>query len=408
MEWFESIRIALESIRRNKLRSSLTLIGMIIGVASIIGIMTAIDAIQAYMEDSLSILGSTVFQAQKYPAMQIGRHGRSKYRNRKDLLIEHADAIRDRAKYISNVGAEDWKFGRSFRFENEATDPVFMLAGGTPEFFVNNGYFISEGRTLIKTDVIYAKSVIVLGQDIVDALFPFTYPIGKIVKVDGRKFEVIGILEEQGSRMGQSRDNLAAIPLTTYQKMYGKKGSINITISAKSPEVLEDAIEEVITILRTVRKVPPGKENDFEIFNSASLIDTFNDMSKNLRIGTILISFISLGVAGVGIMNIMLVSVTERTKEIGIRKALGARRRNILLQFLIEAVMLSLIGGIFGVIVGVLLGNVVAAMMNLDIAVPWFWVFIGLGFCTLVGIVFGIWPAAKASRLDPIESLRSE
>lgn len=249
MEWYESIRIALESIRRNKLRSSLTLIGMIIGVASIIGIMTAIDAIQAYMEDSLSVLGSTVFQAQKYPAMQIGRHNRSKYRNRKDLLIEHADAIRERAKYISNVGAEDWTFGKSFRFENEATDPVFMLAGGTPEFFVNNGYFISEGRTLIKTDVIYAKNVIVLGQDIVDALFPFTYPLGKIVKVDGRKFEVIGILEEQGSRMGQSRDNLAAIPLTTYQKMYGKKGSINITISAKSPEVLEDAIEEVITIL---------------------------------------------------------------------------------------------------------------------------------------------------------------
>lgn len=408
MEWIDSIRIAFESIRRNKLRSSLTLIGMIIGVASIIGIMTAIDAIQAYMEDSLSILGSTVFQAQKYPAMQIGRHNRSKYRNRKDLLIEHADAIRDRAKYVSNVGAEDWRFGKSFRYENKATDPVFMLAGGTPEFSVNNGYFISEGRTLVKTDVIYAKNVIVLGQDVVDALFPFTYPIGKIVKVDGRKFEVIGIFEEQGNRMGQSRDNLAAIPLSTYQKMYGKEGSINITISAKSPELLEDAIEEVITILRTVRKVPPGEENDFEIFNSASLIDTFNDMSRNLKIGTILISLISLGVAGVGIMNIMLVSVTERTKEIGIRKAIGARRRDILTQFLVEAIILSLLGGIIGVIVGVGIGNIIASLMNISMGIPWIWVIMGLVFCTFIGIVFGIWPAAKASKLDPIESLRFE
>ena len=408
MEWMDSIRIAFESIRRNKLRSSLTLIGMIIGVTSIIGIMTAIDAIQAYMEDSLSVLGSTVFQAQKYPAMQVGMHARAKYRNRKDLLVEHADAIRDRAKFVSNVGAEDWMFGKSFRFENETTDPVFMLAGGTIEFSVNNGYFISEGRFLTNTDVEYVKNVIVLGQDIVDALFPFTYPLGKTVKVDGRKFEVIGILEEQGTRMGQSQDNIAVIPLTMYQKMYGKDGSINITVSAKSPELLEDAIDEVITILRAVRKVPPGEENDFEIFNSASLIDTFNDMSRSLKIGTILISFISLGVAGVGIMNIMMVSVTERTKEIGIRKAIGARRRNILLQFLVEAIILSLLGGIIGVIVGVGIGNVIASLMNLSMGIPWLWVTLGLVFCSFIGIVFGIWPAAKASKLDPIESLRFE
>lgn len=154
--------------------------------------------------------------------------------------------------------------------------------------------------------------------------------------------------------------------------------------------------------------MPPGKENDFEIFNSASLIDTFNDMSKNLRIGTILISFISLGVAGVGIMNIMMVSVTERTKEIGIRKALGARRRNILLQFLVEAIILSLLGGIIGVIVGVGIGNLIASLMNLDMGIPWMWVTMGLVFCSFIGIVFGIWPAAKASKLDPIESLRYE
>ena len=389
----DGFKIALDSIRKHKLRSALTLIGIIIGVASIIGIMTAIDAIQTYMEDTLSVLGTSVFQVQKYPAVQIGHNDRSKYRNRKDIKIEQA---------------EDWMWGRSLRYKNEATDPVLLLAGGTIEFSVNNGYYVEEGRFLTDLDVDLVRNVIVLGKDAVESLFPFTYPLGETVKLEGRRFEVIGVLEEQGDQFGQSRDNVLVIPITTYQKMYGKDGSINITIAAKSPEVLEDAIEEVITIMRTERRIPPGKDNDFEIFNSASLIDTWNDLSRSLKIGSVLISFISLAVAGIGIMNIMMVSVTERTKEIGIRKALGARRRNILLQFLIEAVMLSLIGGIFGVIVGVLLGNVVAAMMNLDIAVPWFWVFIGLGFCTLVGIVFGIWPAAKASRLDPIESLRSE
>lgn len=408
MGLLDGFKISLDSIRKHKLRSALTLIGIIIGVASIIGIMTAIDAIQTYMEDTLSVLGTSVFQVQKMPAVQIGHNDRSKYRNRKDIKVEHADAIRDRATFVSNVGAEDWMYGRSLRYKNEATDPVLLLAGGTVEFSVNNGYFVEEGRFLTEIDVDLVKNVIVLGKDAVESLFPFTYPVGEIVKLEGRRFEVIGVLEEQGNQFGQSRDNILVIPLTYYQKMYGKDGSINITIAAKSPEVLDDAIEEVITILRTERKLSPGKDNDFEIFNSASLIETWNDLSRSLKIGSVLISFISLAVAGIGIMNIMMVSVTERTKEIGIRKALGARRRNILFQFLVEAVLLSLIGGIIGVVVGVLLGNVVAAMMNLDIAVPWFWVFIGLGFCTLVGIVFGIWPAAKASRLDPIESLRYE
>ena len=408
MGLLDSFKISLDSIRKHKLRSALTLIGIIIGVASIIGIMTAIDAIQTYMEDTLSVLGTTVFQVQKYPFVQIGHDTRSKYRNRKDIKVEHADAIRDRAKFVSNVGAEDWKFGRSLRYKNEATDPVLILGGGTVEFSVNNGYFVEEGRFLTDLDVDLVKNVIVLGKDAVESLFPFTYPVGEIVKLDGRRFEVVGVLEEQGKAFGQSRDNIIVIPLTFYQKMYGKDGSINITIMAKSPEVLDDAVEEVITILRTERRLSPGKENDFEIFNSASLINTWNDLSRSLKIGSVLVSFISLAVAGIGIMNIMMVSVTERTKEIGIRKAIGARRRNILLQFLVEAVLLSLIGGIIGVVVGVLLGNVVATLMNLEIAVPWMWVVLGLGFCTLVGIVFGIWPAAKASRLDPIEALRYE
>lgn len=408
MGYYNSFIIAIESLTKQKMRSALTLIGMIIGVTSIIGIMTTMDAIQTYMEKSLSVLGSTVFQVQKTPFMNVGPSERHKYRNRKDIRIEHADAIRDRAKKVANVGAEDWTFGKSLGYKKKTTEPVYIVSGATPEWSPNNGYYVEDGRFLTQTDVDFSRFVMVIGLEVVEALFPFQYPIGETVKFEGRNFEVIGVLEEQGNEMGQSRNNLLAIPITVYQKLYGKEGSINITISAKSTELLNGAIDEIITIMRAVRKVAPGEENDFEVFNSESLIGFFNDMSRNLKIGSILISFISLAVAGIGIMNIMMVSVTERTREIGIRKAIGARKKHILSQFLVEAVMLSLVGGLIGVFLGVVLGNVAASFMNLSIAIPWFWVIFGLVFCSFVGIVSGFWPALKASRLDPIESLRYE
>jgi len=408
MGYWNSFVIAVESISNQKLRSALTLIGIIIGVSSIIGIMTTMEAIQASMEENLSVLGSTVFQVQKTPLMSVGRNDRHKYRNRKNITVEHADAIRERAKKVANVGAEDWTFGKSIGYKRKTTEPVYIVSGATPEWSPNNGYFVDEGRFLTQSDVDYSRFVMVIGIEVVEALFPFEYPIGKMVKFEGRKFEVVGIIEEQGNEMGQSRNNMLVIPLSVYQKLYGKDGSINITISAKSNELLNGAIDEIITIMRAVRKVAPGEENDFEVFNSASLIGFFNDMSRNLKIGSMLISFISLAVAGIGIMNIMMVSVTERTREIGIRKAIGARKKHILSQFLVEAVLLSLVGGFIGVVFGVVLGNVAASFMNLSIAIPWFWVVFGLLFCSFVGIVSGFWPALKASRLDPIESLRYE
>ena len=408
MGYFNSFIIAVESLTKQKMRSALTLIGMIIGVASIIGIMTTMEAIQTYMEKSLSILGSTVFQVQKTPFMNVGPSERHKYRNRKNIKVEHADAIRDRAKKVANVGAEDWAFGKAIGYKKKTTEPVYLVSGATPEWSPNNGYFVEDGRFLTQTDVDYSRFVMVIGLEAVEALFPFKYPIGETVKFEGRNFEVVGVIEEQGNEMGRSRNNMLVIPLSVFQKIYGKEGSINITISAKSSELLNGAIDEIITIMRAVRKVAPGEENDFEVFNSESLISFFNDISRNLKIGSVLISFISLAVAGIGIMNIMMVSVTERTREIGIRKAIGARKKHILTQFLVEAVLLSLTGGLIGVIFGVVLGNVAASFMNLSVAIPWFWVVIGLLFCSFVGIVSGFWPALKASRLDPIESLRYE
>jgi putative ABC transport system permease protein len=219
---------------------------------------------------------------------------------------------------------------------------------------------------------------------------------------------VIGVLEKMGSSFGNSKDNVVVIPITAFLKTYGRERSLNITVQAKSPELMEAAQEETIGALRAVRKVPPGDPNDFEIWTSATLIESFNNMTKAIRIGAIVIVSFSLLVAGIGIMNIMLVSITERTREIGVRMAIGANRREIMMQFLVEAILLSEIGGVIGIVVGLGIGQLVALVSPLPASIPVGTTIIGFVFCSLVGLVFGVYPAAKASKLDPIEALRYE
>lgn len=406
MQTEESFMVALDAMKSNKLRSVLTTLGIIIGVTTIIGMMTIIQGLQNYMVKELSILGSTTFQVQKNPAVQFG-HLDEKYRNRKNLKLEHAEAIKD-APSVKAVGPEDWSWGKVVRYKEKQTNPDILMAGATPEFQVANGYYVDEGRFITQEDVDLRRNVVILGRDIVEFLFPHSSPIDMDVRVDANKFKVIGTLEEQGSTFGQSQDNLIIIPITTAQKYYGDKRSINITVQASSVEDLDAAIEQTIGLLRIARKVPPGEPNDFEIFTSESLIDTFNDLTKYVKIAAIGIAFISLLVGGIGIMNIMLVSVTERTREIGIRKSVGATKSNILWQFMIEAIILSNIGGVIGIIVGILVGILVGLVTPLPTAIPIWSIFLGIGFCSMVGMFFGIFPAAKAAKLDPIVALRFE
>jgi putative ABC transport system permease protein len=284
-----------------------------------------------------------------------------------------------------------------------------FLAGGQSAFFPNNGYFIEQGRAITDTDDQYNRDVAVIGMDVVDELFPFQNPLGEEINVDGRYYEVIGVIEKQGGRFGESNDNRVVIPLSVFLKYYGnRERSLNITVSVKDPLMMETAQEQVIGVLRAVRKVPPGEPNDFEIWTSDSLIERFNNMTRAVRIGAIVIVSFSLLVAGIGIMNILLVSIRERTREIGVRMAIGAKRRDILFQFLVEAVMLSEIGGIIGILAGVGIGQLVALISPVPAAIPVWTIVIGFFFCSLVGVVFGVYPAAKASRMDPIESLRYE
>jgi putative ABC transport system permease protein len=250
----------------------------------------------------------------------------------------------------------------------------------------------------------------ILGQAVVEKLFPPNVnPVGEEIRVDGGMYQVIGIFEKKGSALGGNNDNFVVIPLSTYFQRYGKTArSIHIMVKARSAEDMDDAIEQVRGILRASRNVPPGEEDDFSYFSNDSLVKQFNEFTLYLRMGVLLVSSISLLAAGVGIMNIMLVSVTERTREIGIRKSVGAQKRDILSQFMIEAVILCEIGGIVGVVLGIGGGNVVSILTSAPAVFPVDWALIGLVVCSFVGLVFGVYPAWKAANLDPIEALRYE
>jgi putative ABC transport system permease protein len=269
---------------------------------------------------------------------------------------------------------------------------------------------VESGRPLSSTDIEMARPVIVLGHVVADRLFPPSInPVGETIRIDGEIYQVIGVFAMKGGSLGGNQDNFCVIPISTYMEKYGRNvHSVNIMVKALNREVVDDAIDQVRFILRTARKVPPGAEDDFAYYSNDSLIKQFNDFTLYLRLGVLLVSSIALLAAGVGIMNIMLVSVTERTREIGIRKAIGAQRRDILTQFMIEAVLLSEIGGLFGIVLGILGGNVVGVLLKVPAVIPWDWAAIGLITCSIVGLVFGVYPAWKAAMLDPIEALRYE
>jgi putative ABC transport system permease protein len=295
----------------------------------------------------------------------------------------------------------------TIQFGSLKTNPNVEVGGEEPEGIQTNNWTIQDGRNITDDDVKYASLVVILMADVTKKLFPHGGAVGNIIRIGARHYTVIGTFERKGSTLGDN-DNKVIIPLSTFLQQYGKIRSVYLKVKAKGPEVFDDCVEETRMILRTIRKVAPGDEDNFSIYSNDSLISTFNDFTFYVKLGVGFISFISLVAAGVGIMNIMLVSVTERTKEIGIRKAIGARRSNILAQFITEAVVLCQIGGVLGIAAGVLGGNLTALLFHFPPVFPIDWALIGFAITTIVGVVFGVYPAWKASNLDPIESLRYE
>jgi putative ABC transport system permease protein len=433
-----NLRMAGESLRAHKLRAFLTLLGVIIGVAAVIGMMTIIQGIQQRTEREMTILQASVFQVQKWPMIRM--HGDDQERRpRRNIVPDYAEVIRERCSAVSLVGPEEWQFGIAVAAGTQKTEPMMVLAGGTPEFFPNNGYYINEGRAFTYAEVGSHQRVAVIGSQVAEELFPFIDPLGQEVRVSlttqefnfddeddmagfadlanvetggtsTHRFTVVGIIEEMGPKFGgRSEDNRVVIPLTTFEELYGKERSCNITVQAKTPELVGAAMRQVEEVMRRERGLKPSDDNDFEFYSTQMSIDFFNNTTRNIKVVAIVICAMGLLVAGIGIMNIMLVSVRERTREIGVRKALGARQRDILLQFVTEAVILSEAGGAIGVVLGVGIATLVARLVPaLEAAVPVWAIVLGLLFCSLVGLFFGIFPAVRAARLDPILALRDE
>jgi putative ABC transport system permease protein len=407
IDLMEVAGIALMAIRANKLRSVLTLLGIVIGVFSIIAVMTAVRVLQTGIESNLSQLGSHTFQIEKYPRT-MGAHDHRRFRNRKDITIDQALVVAERMTLAKYVGIEAWRRGRVVKTKTIKSNPDVSVAGENLDGFATNNWNVEEGRLFSSYEYQQERNVAIIGQAVKDKLFPFGGALGSEVNADGEWYTVIGILEKKGGMLGGNQDNFIAIPLSTWLAKYGDDRSLNIMVTAASPEVFEESIDQARAILRAIRKVAPAQEDDFAFFSNDSMIEQFNDFTFYVKLGVGFISFIALVAAGVGIMNIMLVSVTERTREIGVRKAVGAQKRAILSQFLAEAVFLSQLGGVVGIALGVLGGNMMSLLTDVPPVFPVDWAAIGFIICSFIGIVFGVYPAWKAANLDPIEALRYE
>jgi putative ABC transport system permease protein len=409
-EMRESLVMALSAVRAHKLRSALTLLGVLVGVFSIIVVMTAMRVMQSSIEREISELGSQTFIIQKFPVVFFSRpEGWEKIRRRKNISLQQGMRFAEKMTLAKGIGMDTtfWAGEVATRFKKTAPD--VQLFGETPGSFPAKNWVVADGRGLVDSDVDSARDVCVLGSNLSSNVFPFGTPVGERLKIDGINYTVVGVLEPKGASMGGDEDNFAIIPITTGLNRFGATWrSLNLLVQARDAATLDACMDEARGVLRVIRKVPPGEEDSFEIATNDSLITQFNSFTLAVRIGVTVISSIALLAAGIGIMNIMLVSVTERTREIGIRRAIGAKKRNIMTQFVMEAVVLCEIGGLIGVICGILGGNATAYYLKLAPIIPFDWAVIGLIICSIVGIVFGTYPAYKAANLDPIESLRYE
>lgn len=408
----EVLSIAWVSLKTNRLRSALTILGIVVGIFSIISISTVIEMMQSSIENGVSALSKNTFQIQKWPEFRTHNpQEEAEVRNRKNITME--EFLRFKEKMEGNakaVGGELWRFGKVVRFGNKETNPNVNMSGCTPEAFPNNNWNIESGREFTWNEVNSSQNFIILGKDISNMLFGDRNPIGEEVKVDAKKFKVLGILQSVGSVFGQSQDNFILIPITTFQKYFGneERNSVNITVQSFDKSDYKHVMEIAEGYFRAIRKVPAGKPNDFDFRTNESMLKQINEMTAGVKIGAYVIAAIALLAAGIGIMNIMLVSVTERTKEIGIRKSIGAKRNNILFQFLFESTTLCLVGGIIGILLGLAVGMLLGSMINANMVFPIDWILIGISLCIFIGIGFGTYPAFKASNLDPIEALRYE
>jgi len=407
MQFTEAFKLALQSLWANKLRSILTLIGVVMGVASVIMVITLVNGANKYVSTKLSGYGADVFTITRMSSVIFSAEDYFRYQKRKIVRIEDYEAIRDGCTQCSEVGA----------LLSKSTNVVYNghssnnteVRGYTWTMLTLNNIDIAIGRGFTPGDDEHGTHNAIIGYDIIDNLMPDGDPIGKEIRVDGIPYTIIGVGDRQGKTLGESQDNWVAVPITTYQQTYGYNDSVDIYARANgNAEVMERAEDEVRVLMRSRRHNAVGTPDDFELETNDTFLDIWKQISSLFTWVVLGIASISLVVGGIVIMNIMLVSVTERTREIGVRKALGAKQRDILLQFLIESATMATTGGAIGVLCGVIVAKLITLIIGFPTSVQLWSVFLGLFVAGATGIFFGVYPASKAAKLDPVVALRAE
>lgn len=404
MSFAELVRVALGTLASNKLRSALTLLGMVIGVFAIIVAVTAVQVVESSVSGAVSSFGSNRVTASAQA--QLGTNDRWRYQ---PLTYEDVRLIASRVQIAERVSPEGRRWAQRVRYGGITTDPMINFIGTDEHWLENNGYDLSQGRFLSPDDVQFARPVAILGSSVAQKLFPQENPLGKQVGTDGGSFLVVGVMDEKGQAFGSSQDDLVIMPITRFLSYVGDR-RVDVSLNSHAPNALQvgEVVEELTGHLRVVRGLRPGEANNFVVETNESLLEGFSNVAKSVAFGGAGIGLLTLFAAGIGIMNIMLVSVTERTREIGIRKSLGATKGDILRQFLLEAIVLCQIGGILGLFSGIGVGNLVGIFFDTGVVVPWGWALSAVFGVSLFGVFFGVYPAWKAARLDPIDALRFE
>lgn len=406
----ENVKIALRSVRSNLLRAILTLLIIAVGIMSLVGILTAVDSIAATISSDFSSIGANVFNVERS-----GDNFRRRGRRAKlgpHITYRQAMAFKDKYDFPATVSISlrGSDLG-TVKSGGKESNPNVVIKGGDENYLNLDGYEIEIGRYFTSSEASNGRNICVIGQDLVTSLFDedSEKALGKILNVGSIKYKIVGVLAKKGSGFDNSSDRTVIIPLLNAKMVYGTKNrSYKVAVSIKDAQDLDAAIAAATPVFRNIRKLKVGEAEDFKISKSNGLLEVLEEQQGYLRLAAIVIGIITLLGASVGLMNIMLVSVTERTREIGIRKALGATRNNILMQFLVEATVICQLGGMVGVFLGIMVGNLVATLANGTFIIPWGWIALSLIICLVIGLTSGLYPAMKASRLDPIESLRYE
>jgi len=406
----EPVAMALQTLRAHKLRSFLTLLGIILAVSTLIVVISVVRGANAYFAERIANLGTNVFYVQRYPILTNWKDWLEARKTHPKMGLEDYEYLREHLTLADMVGAREFQQGTARRADQEFLG--LSLRGVTPNMIDISPEKVGRGRYITETEYRTRAQVAFIGTDVAERLFPLTDPVGKTFHINGYPFEVVGVAEKLGTTFGQSQDNFAYIPLTTLHKLVGKGppdwSGVRVAVKATNPMVMEQAKEQAWVLMRTRRGLKPNAPDNFGVVGSESIQQIWENLMGGIFMGATLIVSVFLVVGGIVIMNIMLASVTERTREIGTRKAIGARRRDILVQFLVESSILAAVGGLIGVGLALGVNPVVESLVDLPTRMPWWSVALGVSLATSTGLFFGVYPAHKASRLDPIVALRAE